>query len=65
MNKANTQFWVAIIGMTGLVVAVLASVAGTIWGDSPTELTYMLVGGLLSSTGTSIAWLFRLNGAGK
>jgi len=65
MDRANTQFWVAIIGMGGLVVAALLSIAGSIWGEVPSELVFMLVGGLLSVTSTSAAWLFRLNGAAK
>ena len=63
MNRQLTQFWVAIIGMGGLVTACLLSVAGQIWADSPSELTFMLIGGLLSVTSTSAAWLFRLNGS--
>jgi Kef-type K+ transport system membrane component KefB len=62
MNQQKTQFWVAIIGITGLVIIAGMAVAGSIWGDAPTEMAFMLVGGLLSATSTAIAWLFRLNG---
>ena len=62
MNRQGTQFWVATIGMTGLAVITGMAVAGSIWGDAPTEMAFMLVGGLLSVTSTAAAWLFRLNG---
>ena len=52
----------AIIGMAGLVLITGVSVAGLIWSDGPSELAFMLVGGLLSVTSTAAAWLFRLNG---
>ncbi|KKL52081.1 hypothetical protein LCGC14_2289070 [marine sediment metagenome] len=62
MNKQGTQFWVAIIGMVGLVTITGMAVAGNIWSDVSSELVFMLVGGLLSVTSTAVAWLFRLNG---
>ena len=62
MNRQGTQFWVAIIGMSGMVAVTLMAVAGSMFADVPNELTFMLVGGLLSVTSTSAAWLFRLNG---
>lgn len=62
MNQQQTQFWVAIIGMSGLVTITAVAVAGYIWGNTPSELVFMLVGGLLSVTSTASAWLFRLNG---
>ncbi len=62
MNRQITQFWVAIIGMAGLVVACLLSIAGMIWAESPSELTFMLIGGLLSTTTMAATYLFRLNG---
>lgn len=62
MNRQRTQFWVAVIGMLGLVLVTAMSVASTIWGDTPNEMSFMLVGGLLSVTSTAAAWLFRLNG---
>lgn len=63
--RAQTQFYVAVLGMAGLVLITMVSIAGTIWAEAPSELTYMLVGGLLSITSTAGAWLFRLNGTGK
>jgi len=65
MNRQVTQFWVAIIGMTGLVIITGMTVAGSIWGNIPNELSFLLVGGLLSVTSTAAAWLFRLNGMDK
>ena len=62
LNQGSTQFWVAIIGMAGLVTITGVAVAGLIWGNGPSELAFMLVGGLLSVTSTAAAWLFRLNG---
>lgn len=62
MNRQDTQFWVAIIGMAGLAVIAGMAVAGTIWAEAPAEMAFMLVGGLLSVTSTAAAWLFRLNG---
>ncbi len=61
MNRQQTQFWVAVIGMAGLVCITMVSVAGSIWGEMPSEMSFMLVGGLLSVTSTAAAWLFRLN----
>ncbi|KKL77162.1 hypothetical protein LCGC14_2037600, partial [marine sediment metagenome] len=48
--------------MGGLVLITALSVAGSIWGEVPSEMPFMLVGGLLSVTSTAAAWLFRLNG---
>ncbi len=62
MNKQKTQFWVGVLGMAGLVAITGMAVAGNIWADAPSEMAFMLVGGLLSATSTAIAWLFRLNG---
>ena len=61
MDRANAQFWVAMLGMGGLVLITLASVCGTIWANAPNELTFMLVAGLLSATSAAAAWLFRPN----
>lgn len=66
MNRQNTQFWVAIIGIAGLVGITALAVAGSIFSDNvPSEMAFMLVGGLLSVTSTAAAWLFRLNGQSK
>ena len=65
MDRQKTQFWVAVIGMGGLVLITALSVAGSIWGAVPSEMPFMLVGGLLSVTSTAAAWLFRLNGGAK
>ena len=63
MSRQGTQFWVAIIGMTGLAAITGLAVVGSIWADAPREMAFMLVGGLLSVTSTATAWLFRLNGS--
>jgi len=60
MNQSITQFWVAVIGMVGLVVISMTAVLCQAFGDSPGELTFMLVGGLISVTATASAWLFRI-----
>ncbi|KKM26162.1 hypothetical protein LCGC14_1587500 [marine sediment metagenome] len=62
MNRQSTQFWVALIGMIGMVLVTVLAVAGTMFADVPSELPFILVGGLLSVTSTAAAWLFRLNG---
>ncbi len=62
MNKQGTQFWVAIIGMAGLAAITGMAVAGSVWGNTPNDIVFMLIGGLLSVTSTAVAWLFRLNG---
>ncbi len=62
MNRQTTQFWVAIIGMGGLVGVTMLAVAGSIFAELPSELPFMLVGGLLSTASMASAYLFRLNG---
>ena len=64
MDRQHTQFWVAIIGMSGLATVTILAVAATIYSDFPRELAYMLAGSLVSITSTAAAWLFRLNGKG-
>ncbi len=65
MNRQATQFWVGVIGMSGLVLVTIIAVAGTAFGDVPMELTFALVTGMVSVTSTAVAWLFRLNGTSK
>lgn len=60
MNQSITQFWVAVIGMIGLVVTTLAAVILQAFDKSPGNLTFLLVGGLISVTATASAWLFRI-----
>ena len=62
MDRQGTQFWVAIIGMGGLVGVTLMAVAGSIFAELPNELPFMLVGGLLSIATMAATYLFRLNG---
>lgn len=59
MNRATTQFWVAVIGISGLTVITGLSL---VTGEGPTDI---LVGGIISVTSMAAAWLFRLNGAAK
>jgi hypothetical protein len=66
VNQSITQFWVAIIGLVGLIAVTLTAVLCQAFGESPGELTFMLVGGLISVTATASAWLFRItNGAAQ
>ena len=63
MNRQGTQFWVAIIGMLGLVGITALTIAASAFSDNvPSEMAFMLVGGLVSTTSAAGAWLFRLNG---
>lgn len=63
MNRQATQFWVAVIGMSGMVGITGIAVTGTAFGDVPLELTFALVTGLVSVSSMAAAWLFRLNGS--
>lgn len=65
MNRQATQFWVAIIGMAGLVAITGICVVGAMFYDAPSDMALMLVGGLIASTSAAGAWLFRLNGTAK
>lgn len=67
MNKNKTQFAVAIVGTAGLVSLAMAAVIGQMVtpNDTLKDLTFMLVGGVLSTASAAAAWLFRLNGADK
>ena len=58
MNRQFTQAAVAIIGMTGLVAATLITLVIPDLEDARN----LLLGGLIASTSTAAAWLFRLNG---
>lgn len=58
MNRSFTQAAVAIIGMSGLVAATLMSLVIPELNDARN----LLLGGLIASTSTAAAWLFRLNG---
>ena len=58
MNRQFTQAAVAIIGMTGLVTGMVISLLVPGLEDARN----LLLGGLIASTSTAAAWLFRLNG---
>ena len=58
LNRQFTQAAVAIIGMTGLVAATLITLVIPDLEDARN----LLLGGLIASTSTAAAWLFRLNG---
>lgn len=62
MNRQATQFWVSIIGIVGLVIIAGIALIGALFYDAPSEMAFMLVGGLLSLVGSASAYLFRLNG---
>ncbi len=64
MNRNATQFWVSVLGMVFLGLATLFAVIATLFYEAPTDIAFMLVGGLVSITSTAAAWLFRLNGQG-
>lgn len=65
MNKQMTQFAVAVTGVVGLAVIATIATIGTVFYDGPSELAFMLVGGLLSLTSAAAAYLFRLNGTSR
>jgi hypothetical protein len=58
MNRQFTQAAVAIIGMTGLVTGMII----TLLVPDLADARNLLLGGLIASTSTAAAWLFRLNG---
>ncbi len=58
MGRQFTQAAVAIIGMTGMVTATIISLLVPDLADARN----LLLGGLIASTSTAAAWLFRLNG---
>ena len=62
MSKQQTQFWVAIIGMMGLVVIAGIAVVGALFFDAPNDMAMLLAGGVIATTAASGQWLFRLNG---
>ena len=57
LNRQFTQAAVAIIGMTGLVVGMIISLLAPELQDARN----LLLGGLIASTSTAAAWLFRIN----
>jgi hypothetical protein len=57
LDKATTQFWVALFATVGLIVLTGISLLGT-----DQRMTDMLVGALCLHVGSSGSWLFRLNG---
>ena len=59
--RNTTQAIVAVIGIAGLVAATIV----TLFVPDLTQERNMLVGGLIATTATSAAWLFRLNGNSK
>lgn len=61
ITRNTTQAVVAVLGMTGLVVATLVTL---FVGDLAQE-RLLLIGGLIGTTSGATAWLFRLNGNGK
>mgnify|MGYP001570248707 CR=1 FL=1 len=64
-TKNKTQFIVAVIGMSFLGVAAMAALVLQAFHPEANlrELTFLLVGGLLSTASMASAWLFRVNGS--
>ena len=62
MNTSNTQFAVAVLGLLVLGIATVVAVAGEVFGNGRSELTFALVTALTGVTGGATAYLFRLNG---
>ena len=66
MNTQATQFYVAVIAICGVVVLALAALVCSAFGRQDNQVVdsvlLLLVGGLVSGAGTSMAYLFRLNG---
>ncbi len=58
ITRNTTQAFVAIIGITGLVVATIV----TFFIPGLEQERLMLIGGLIAGASTSGAWLFRVNG---
>lgn len=60
--KSQAQFWSAILSVGGLVaMTAFLCVWDSVQGHK-TEITQMLVGGLLALGGNCINWLFPRNG---
>lgn len=57
--RNTTQALVAVLGMLGLVAATIV----TLFLPDLTQERNMLIGGLIATTATAAAWLFRLNGS--
>lgn len=62
MNRAKTQFAVAVFGIGFLGFATLMALAGEIFFEGRSELTFALVTALTGTTSGATAYLFRLNG---
>lgn len=66
MNTQATQFYVAIVAICGMVLLTGLALVCAAFGDQQNQVVdnvlLLLVGGLVSSVGASIAYLFRLNG---
>ena len=59
ITRNTTQAIVAVIGMIGLVAAVLI----TLFVSELEQERLLLIGGLIATVGSSASWLFRLNGS--
>lgn len=66
MNTQATQFYVAVMAIFGMVGLTALALCCAAFGHTHNEVVdnvlLLLVGGLVSGTGTAIAYLFRLNG---
>lgn len=66
LNTQATQFYVALVGIVGLVLLAALALVLAALADGDNEVVdnvlLLLVGGLVSGVGGSLAYLFRLNG---
>lgn len=62
MNKARTQFIIAIVAFSFLGIITTVAVVGDVILGQKSDLTLLLVGALTTATGQAVAYLFRLNG---
>ena len=65
MNKAGTQFWVAVMAVGFVGAANLMLIWGAICRDVDLAVAMAAFSGLTAISGASSAWLFRLNGVTK
>ena len=66
MNTQATQFYIAMVAVVGLVLLTGLVVICIAFGEAANQVLenvlLLLIGGLVSSVGACVAYLFRLNG---
>lgn len=65
MSRQLTQFAIALTLSIGLAASTLAAVIAELFFDGQSDLTLMLVGGLIGGNGQAVAFLFRTNNSTK